>query len=297
MYLPYVIVLIGVFAGSTSVILLKLSQTEPVLLSAYRLLVAGIVLLPWFFRARARHPGAFECKDLRRIFWPALFLAVHFMTWMIGARFTPAANSTLIVMMVPIAMPFLMWFLLREMINRREILGTLLSMFGVVLLGLADYQFNPAYALGDALSLGSMVLLALYMALGRVNRNFASLYLYIVPVFLLGGFICLVFAAAGIAVGLVEPYPAGADLWTEIVYILCLGLIPTVFGHGIINYALRFLRGQVVAIFNLGQFIFAGILGALILSEIPTAEFYIASLLTVAGAIIVIRATPARLME
>ncbi len=297
MFLPYIIVLFGVFAGSTSVIFLKLSQTDPVLLSAYRLLVAGIVLLPWFFRARGKNPGAFVLKDLRRIVWPAFFLGIHFITWMIGARFTPAANSTLIVMMVPIVMPFLMWFLLRELINRREILGTLLSIFGVVLLGAADYRFNPQYALGDALSFGSMVLLALYMALGRVNRDFASVYLYIVPVFLLGGLICLVFAAAGIAAGLVKPYPIGANPWEEIAYILCLGLVPTVFGHGIINYALRILRGQVVAIFNLGQFIFAGLLGAKILHEIPTPEFYIASLLTVAGAVIVIRATPARLIS
>ncbi len=216
---------------------------------------------------------------------------------MIGARFTPAANSTLIVMMVPIVMPFLMWFLLRELISRRETIGTLLSMLGVILIGLMDYQFNPQYALGDALSFGSMALLALYMALGRLNRDFASVYLYIVPVFLLGGLICLVFAGVGIAAGLVEPYPVGANTWVEIGLILSLGLIPTVLGHGIINYSLRILRGQVVAIFNLGQFIFAGILGALILEEIPTTVFYIASLLTVAGAIIVIRAAPARLME
>ena len=142
MFLPYVIVLFGVFAGSTAVIFLKLSQTDPVLLSAYRLLVAGIVMLPWFFRARSRHPGAFEWKDLRRIFWPALFLGLHFISWMIGARLTPAANSTLIVMMVPIVMPFLMWFLLREMITRREVVGTLLSMLGVMFLGASDYRFN-----------------------------------------------------------------------------------------------------------------------------------------------------------
>ena len=294
MFLPYLIVLFGVFAGSTAVIFLKLSQTDPVLLSAYRLLVAGIVILPWFFQARSRHPGAFQWKDMRRIFWPALFLGLHFISWMIGARLTLAANTSLIVMMVPIVMPFLMWFLLREMINRREIVGTLLSLCGVIFLGASDFRFNPEFALGDALSFGSMTLLAVYMALGRVNRNFASLYLYLVPVFLVGGLICLILGVIGIIMGLVEPYPAGADPWVEFVYILCLGLIPTVLGHGIINYALRFLRGQVVAIFNLGQFIFAGILGAFILGEIPTPEFYVASVLTVAGAIIVIRATPPR---
>ncbi len=295
MLLPYLMLVFGVFAGSTSVIFLKLSETDPVLLSAYRLLVAGVVLLPWFIRDFWRRRSDFGWRHLRRTFWPAFFLGVHFITWMIGARFTPAANSTLIVMMVPIVMPFLMWYLMREVINRREIFGTLLSIIGVILLGAADYRFNPQYAFGDALSFGSMILLALYMACGRMNRDFASLYLYVVPVYLIGGIICLIVAAAGIATGLVAPYPVGADAGREILLILSMGLVPTVFGHSIINYSLRLLRGQTVAIFSLGQFIFAGILGAMILGEIPSGEFYGASLLTVAGAIIVIRAIPAQI--
>ena len=56
MFLPYVIVLFGVFAGSTSVIFLKLSQTDPVLLSAYRLLVAPLLnyMRTWDVASSAR---------------------------------------------------------------------------------------------------------------------------------------------------------------------------------------------------------------------------------------------------
>ena len=52
---------------------------------------------------------------------------------------------------------------------------------------------------------------------------------------------------------------------------------------GLIN-----LRGQVVSIFNLNQFIFAGVLAFLLLGEVPKPRFYLASALVVAGGVIVV---------
>ena len=68
-----------------------------------------------------------------------------------------------------------------------------------------------------------------------------------------------------------------------------LGLLPTVVGHGSMNYALKKLRGQVVGIANLAQVIFAGLLAFLLLDEVPLATFYPASLLIAFGVVLVVR--------
>jgi len=60
----------------------------------------------------------------------------------IGARLTPAANSTLIINMLPIITPFLFYAILREFINRAEIYGTILSLAGLVVLGVTDYRID-----------------------------------------------------------------------------------------------------------------------------------------------------------
>jgi len=68
-----------------------------------------------------------------------------------------------------------------------------------------------------------------------------------------------------------------------------LALIPTVLGHSIINWAFKQFRGQVVSTLSLTQFIFAGIIGYLVLGEKPTPAFYAAAILAAGGTMIVIR--------
>ena len=73
--------------------------------------------------------------------------------------------------------------------------------------------------------------------------------------------------------------------------IVAMAVIPTVIGHSIFNYLMKHMRGQVVAVGGLGQFVFVGIMGYFILNEIPPMMFYPSCLLVVAGSIIALRAT------
>ena len=73
------------------------------------------------------------------------------------------------------------------------------------------------------------------------------------------------------------------------VLILGLGIIPTVVGHSLVNYAMKHFRGQIVSIINMGQFVFAGMMAYLFFDEVPRWTFYIASALLVLSAWIAIR--------
>lgn len=294
MFKTYALLIIGIFCCSTSVIFIKTSQTEVVLLSALRLLVGGLLLLPLMLRDLRRHRNAYGWGHLRRTLWPAFLLGIHFISWIQGARLTPAANATLIVNMVPIVMPFLMYFVISEVINRGEIVGTVVSLTGLVILGVADYHFSPEYALGDAVCFVSMLCYAIYLAFGRKNRDFASIYLYMVPIYLIAGVMCL---AVALPLALRIPFseqPIVTRTLPEVVSILGLGIVPTVFGHTLLNWSLKHIRGQTMAILNLGQFIFATAMAYFILNETPSQAFALTSLLLIGGAVMVIRSSPDR---
>jgi drug/metabolite transporter (DMT)-like permease len=216
-----------------------------------------------------------------------VFLALHFVTWILGARLTPSANASLIVNMVPAVMPVLLLLVVEETINRWELLGTILALSGVVLLGRGDLDLSREHLLGDAVCFLSMILYALYLICARRNRDLPSLYTYIVPVYLLAGLICLSLAAVLQLVGRPVIW-LGPKAQVEWISILGLALVPTVLGHSIVNWAFRHIRGQTVVILNLGQFVFAGVLGFLLLQELPSPALYPASLLVICGALIVI---------
>ena len=285
MVLPLILLLLGSYACSTSAIWIRCSSVPPTLLAAYRLLIAAVALTPllaWDLLAKRRTLG---WKQLRPALLPGIVLGVHAVAWNAGADRTTVANATLIVTMVPIAMPFFLFALIREKLTGPELAGTAVSLAGVVALGAADFRISDEYFAGDAICFVSMLLYAFYLALARKNRGLPSIWMYVVPMYFVGGLICL--AAAPFEPGQPATYNA-----KEIMMILGLALVSTAMGHSILNWCLRHMRGQVVSIINLFQFVYAGIMAVIIWGkkEAPSWAFYPASALVVAGAIIVLRA-------
>ena len=286
MLLKVVLLVFGVFVTSTAVIMIKICTVHPVLLAAYRLLIAAAVLSPLFVRDLRANRSSYGLSHLRRSLLPGIMLGAHFSSIIYGLRKTSAVNGCLIANMVPIVMPFLLYLFAREKVKLGEWVGTVLAMAGLVVLTGSDYSLSAEGFMGDVICLVSMVLLGCYFALGRRNRDFPTIWLYVVPLYFAAGVLCFLVSL----LCRVSPTDIGStgDIWL----ILGLGIAPTVVGHSIMNYSMRHLRGQAVSIVNLGQFVFVGVMAFLLWHEAPQWSFYIACPLLVSGALLALRSTP-----
>lgn len=276
--MQFLLLLLGVLNCSTAVIFIKKCTVDPVLLSGLRLGIAAIVLLPLFIRDYRRHADVLTWQHMRDAAVPGIFLALHMITWIFGARLTPAANSSLIVNLVPIVMPLLMILFVGERPNRWENLATLIALVGMGILFTADYQLSQTYLRGDIICFVSMVLFSIYFALGRRYRHHPTLWLYMVPLYATS-------AVVSFAASLFLSERSPIDWSVELPWVLALGIVPTVFGHTILNQAIRHIRGQIVSIVNMLQFVFAGLLAYPLLGEVPDSSFYFASLIVVGAGI------------
>ena len=274
----------GVAALSTAVIWIKASSTHPVALSAIRLSLAALLLTPLELRERRRHAAILpQFAKLNRRTWIAGgLLALHFSSWAFAARMTAAAQANLIVNLAPVALPFFLFLLAHEPINRREILGTGIVILGLLVLTVRDVWAADGSAAGNAVCFGSMLLFAAYLALGRRSRDLPSVWLYVVPVYRHAAVICLLAATPWIVDGVAWNSPREWGL------LLGLTLLPTVVGHSLINRAMRHFRGQVVSLTNCGQFIASGTLAYLVFGEQPAPLFYAAAAIVLTGIVIVI---------
>jgi drug/metabolite transporter (DMT)-like permease len=277
------LLLAGVFCCATSVLMIKASQLHPVLLSACRLLLSAALLSPLYAYNLRKYRGEFAGRSFRLTLLPAVLLAFHFITWTQGAQWTHAANATLIVCMVPVVMPFLLFFTIGEKITMAEVVGTAMALGGAVWLTASDFWVSRQTLMGDITCFISMLFFAFYLVQARANRDLPSIWLYVVPLYAAAGVICL-FMAFFVARPMTLPAPR------ELLIIVGLALVPTILGHSILNHAMRHLRGQTVSVVNLFQFIFAGVLAYFLFGEVPRPVFYAAGALVVAGAIIVIHA-------
>lgn len=278
------LMMVGVLLGATAVIMIKAGDEHPLLVASFRLLVAALALTPLYLREIRYRTTPYGWTQISWTIAPAAALAAHFITWIIGARMTFVANASLLANLTPVAMPFFVWVFFREKINRQEVVGTLLTLSGVVLLTITNLQVSPESVPGDLICLGSMLAFACYLALGRKNGQRITLWQYMVPIYWIAGMMCLLIAV--FFINPIKPYTL-----KNILLILGLGLIPTVFSHSILNYSLKSFRGQLVSVTNLTQPIFSGILGYLIFHEIPGPSFYPAAGIILAGILVVLLTT------
>jgi drug/metabolite transporter (DMT)-like permease len=268
----------GVFVCSTSVIFIKASAIPPLALASLRLLAASFFLFPIYLRDFRRYGSIRPAQYLKASMLPGFFLALHFITWNIGARLTTAANSSLIVNLVPIVMPFFLYGYAHEKLSILEWIATGFAICGLILMGSGDFRIGAAYFRGDVTCFVSMLFLTCYLALGRRNRNIPSIWLYLVPLYCFGGLFC---ATASLAL---EPVLQTPYRLREVFFVLAITLGPTITGHTILNYSMKHLRGQIVGIIVMTQFVYAGILAFFLFDERPHWTFYPSSLVLLLSA-------------
>jgi drug/metabolite transporter (DMT)-like permease len=281
----YLLMWFGIASASSAVLFIKGSNFPPITLAWMRLLVAAAALAPMLLIATRRSGYRVSLADFRAALPGAVLLALHFVFWIVGVRKTTAANASLIVNFLPIAMPFAMYLAERQRLGRGELVGTVIALAGVGVLTAGSVSLGGDAPVGDALCALAMLLAVAYMTFGRIRGRGRPLLAYLVPLYAMATPVAMVFSVRDI-----PNYPP--ITLHEVLMVLGLGLIPTVIGHSISNWSMVHLRSQVVAISNLGQFIFASVLAVLIFNEWPAASFYPAAALIVLGAVVVVRSAP-----
>ncbi len=275
------VLMIAELAMSSAVIFIKLSTDSPFILASYRLIFAAIILTPVYLLEYKKNVINYKIKNIKYSIIPSVFLSAHFITWIMGAKMTLATNATIIVNMVPSVMPFISFVILRERLDKREILGTIISIIGMFYLSIFDFHLSSLTFKGDVICFISMILFAFYIVFGRKNRGIPSVWLYVVPLYYFAGILTIVISYI-FTNQLVIP-----DV-KNIQFVLALAIIPTVIGHSLVNYSVRYFKSQTVSIFNQIQLFFAGILAYIFLHEIPSYNLYISSIFIIGGSIIVI---------
>lgn len=260
-----------------------MSNVDPLMLTGLRLAIAAIALGPLAIRDWRRHRAELNWSHLRDCVFPALAMSAHFVSWIFAARLTLASNGSLIVNLTPIVTPFLLALISSERVTNREILATLTAAVGLAMLFVADYRHSSDTFLGDVLCFVSMLLFAVYLVLGRKFRHHPTTLLYVTPLYAIASIVT--FALSPVLGSLFGPSQM-KGFWQEAPWVLLLALLPTIIGHSLLNQAMRCLRGQVVAVVNMSQFVFAGLLGWLVLGEQPGVTFYPAAFLVVLAGLI-----------
>lgn len=276
-----ILYIIGIIAISFSSIFVRWSSAEVSVIAMYRLYLTNLLMLPllWKYREEIFRLNA---KQWAQLLFSGCMLGLHFLLWMQSLRLTTVASSTVILTLEPILVMLGSFFLFGAKINKPMAIGIGLALIGSVAIGSGDFSLSGPAATGDLLSLLGAIAVAIHMLAGKQLLKHISAFVY--------NFLVFAVAATSLAVyNVVCGLPFTGYAPREWGIFLLLAIVPTLFGHYLFNWLMKYLSASAVSMAVLGEPVFASLLAWLLLKESLTALQLLAGVLILCGVWIFIR--------
>lgn len=263
---PYIAVIIGVLAISSTAVFVKLAGNVPVgIIANYRLIFAVIALTPVILIKYRKEFKLINKKDWIFVSLAGVFLALHFIFWFESFNYTSVASSIILVTLQPIFAFLATYLFLKERFSFGVIVSLIIALFGGFIITSGDFQISNAVLLGDILAIIGTIAITFYFLLGQKVKKQISFMTYSFIIYGVGAIALVIFNVI-----IQNPF---FDYTTNQWWVfIALAIIPTFFGHSLFNWALKWLSSSKVSIGMLLVPIVSTVLAYIIIGEQVTAS-------------------------
>jgi len=273
---PSLALISGVLAVSTGAIFAKLADAPALVIAAYRVGLASLILAPvaWW-KVRDEIMGL-AMREYALAIVSGLFLALHFTTWISSLSYTSVANSVVLVNTNPLWVGIMTPVVSKDRLTLMTKIGIVISVIGGAIIGAGDFATGGQALWGDFLALLGSICAAAYLLLGRNLRRKLSLLAYVIICY---GSAAIILWALVIALGL---QVVGFSSGTYAAF-AGMALISQTIGHTSYNWALKWFSASLIAVSLLGEPIGATILAYIIFDETLTWTKFVGGSLILAA--------------
>lgn len=278
------IVLIGVVGISASAVLVRWSTAPSMVLVLYRMTIAVLMLAgPVLLRHRSELTSLSK-KELLLTMAAGCCLGLHFSAFFESLRHTSIAAAVILSDAEVLFVALGSTTLLHKKLKGQCWLAVALSLIGAVMVALADGLGDAGGLWGNALALGSALLLAMYTMIGASVRSRVSNTTYT--------FVAYFFAAVTV---LVISVLSGTELTgygaNNLLTALGMAVLCTLMGHSVFTWGLKYLPPAYISTVKLLDPVFSALWGLLLFQEKPTLWVIVGGVIVIAGVAIYGRAT------
>jgi drug/metabolite transporter (DMT)-like permease len=289
--MAYAVVLIAsLIAVAHAAIFVRMADADPLVTAAYRMLIASAVLLPVAAVTARQEIKRLNRREWRLIGGAAVFLALHFATWIASLDFTSIANSVVLVTLTPVWLAVWAVVALRQPPGRRTWLAVGLALMGSIVMGSGSARVGLETLYGDGLALAGGILFVGFLLLAEAARRTIGIV----------AFVTLVYSGAAIllwaAVFALDLPVVGLSRETYLAFI-GLGLISQIIGHTGFNWAVRVISPMVLALLFLTEPLLSTALGWFYFGEGFAPETAIGGVLILVAVYLGVRARETPITE
>jgi drug/metabolite transporter (DMT)-like permease len=259
----YIIMTVGVVAVSFAALFIRLADAPALVIGAYRLVLASLVMAPLGYGQARREFPFLSRRDLAMMLVAGVCLALHFGLWITSLNLTSVASSVVLVTASPIFIAVASRLFFGERLRPLAIAGIVLSLAGAALISFGNWRLGEQPLKGSLFALGGAVAISGYLIIGRRLRSKVGTFAYASTVYATAALVLLA------AILLLRKPLTGYSGITYLMMAL-LALVPQLVGHSSLNWALRFVPATFVAVSVLGEPVGASLWAFAFLREAPS---------------------------
>ena len=275
----YLILALALVSVSSTVVVIRYVELVPALtLAFWRMLSASLFL--WCYSIK-KPQNLISLDNKYRILLAGFFLGMHFALFFVGVRNTSVASATLLANTGPIFTSLMSRFR-GEKVSLSVLLGLLISIFGIIFVQWSDFRVEGNNSWGNIFSLLSGFCIAMtYMFASEIRKDTENI-LYGRSVFFIAAMtICVIAMLNGVSIFSFNK--------TDIVWFAFLGIVPSILGHNMLNYCIKYLSPTAVASIPLGEPIIASALCYFLFFETVPISALLGAPLVFCGIIITVK--------
>ena len=257
---------------------------EPIDIAFYRLFFTVLFLLPLLaiYKKYRKEILTIDKKTFILIIGIGIILSIHFFTWVSSLNYTSIASSVILVTAHPVLVAPVAFYFLKEKLTFLNIVGIAISLIGVVILVLGNYDLGPLLTAdsieGNILAIIGGICAGLYILGGRKVRKRVSVVPYAFMVYTVATivlFFVFIFSQANQYSIKTEDYGI----------LILMAFVAGILGHTLYNWSLKYIRASVASVALLGEPIGSTILAYLMpwISETPSIYTLIGGVIILTG--------------
>jgi drug/metabolite transporter (DMT)-like permease len=284
--------------SSAGAILSHVDSIPPLMRASWRLQITVLMLLPfaiWQYREMdlSSRSRLTEKKTLLIILGSGVALAAHFGTWVSSLDHTSLAHSLLFVTSHPIIIVIGTALLVRRP-HKLETIGALVGLLGAGITLLDASNDGEVTLWGDMLAFAGAITVVGYIVAGRILREWMPVFVYAVPVTLIGGILLIPFS-------IIMGEETAALGWIEsdlLSWFILLAFLAGIVGHTGLNACLRWLPPLTISFAVTLEPIIGAFIGWFFFSEgVPGKWTWIGGSILILGILFVIKGGAENVMD
>jgi len=268
---------------STSSVLARfLPEVSAVTISFWRLAIASLLI--WIYTAFNRQV-LLKKESYKLYAFSGMFLALHFACFYGAVKLTSIANATLLGITAPMFTILFERFILKRPLKPLILFGMVFVTCGTIIIAASGLLLKDGSLMGQLLGMLAALSIAMVYILAEKLRVSSNTIAYTRMLYIIAALFLLI-------ISIVSRENVFAIQSKDVFWLLLLGIIPTILGHSLFYYAIKYTSPTIIASVPLGEPIIASLLAWIIFTEVVPIVTIVGGILILLGVYIIISNSP-----